>query len=487
MRSLQNYKDIYREIATNLNLQGDSVEMIVQLLSYASYIEETENIVYAQESSLEKATLLNSKIQLCMNEMYSVFRGQCPRVILNIVPQRYFSFQPFDVIVSSNNFKIYYLGYIAKDDVEYSNAPGMRSVMSDLGTGINCVYGGKTINPGESELTVIGLLAPDTVRMGWTLGEDNLYYVDCPETLLSNDMYATVNGLPVEVTRNFSEHVLRNYLFDLTLTSFGSRLYTGKMDPSTTIVGTYYRFSRLSEYNESELKKINIRGAKMTSFPDNKWQGVEELVPGVVLIDATVSDDLNTIHYKAYRDRFVNTIIRSNSDIGAVLEEMYPGKVGNTNYEFNYTTEQSDLTIYYVPKNIQDPLTQDEINRFIEERKAYYVTDQITVQPGEVYRAVISVDVELYENTSVDEEISTILLSYGKKFGVNLEEEKDGMITLISKISNVSRVSNLSITYIDQSGLSISADNISKIYENIDQTYFDISFVINSIVRTQSI
>lgn len=487
MRSLQNYKDIYREIATNLNLQGDSVEMIVQLLSYASYIEETENIVYAQESSLEKATLLNSKIQLCMNEMYSVFRGQCPRVILNIVPQRYFSFQPFDVIVSSNNFKIYYLGYIADPETTTSNAPGMMSVISDLGTGVNCVYGGKTINPGDTGLTVIGLLAPDIVKMGWTLKEDNLYYVDCTESLLSNDMYATVNGLPVEVTRNFSEHVLRNYLFDLTLTSFGSRLYTGKMDPSTSIVATYFKFSGLSEYSESELKKINIRGAKMVSFPDNKWQGTDELVPGVVLLNSTVADDLNTIHYKAYKDRFVNTIIRSNSDIGAVLEEMYPGKVGSTNYEFNYTTDQSDLTIYYVPKNTQDPLTQNEIAKFIEERKAYYVTDQITVQPGTVYSAIISVDIELFENTSVDDEVSSILLSYGKKFGINLEEEKDGIATLISKISNVAKVSNLSITYIDQSGLSIPTDNIDHIYENIDQTYFDISFVINSIVRTQSI
>ena len=64
MKSLQDYKNLFREIATNLNLSGDSVEMIVQLLSYASYIEENESIIYAQESSLEKANLMNSKIQL---------------------------------------------------------------------------------------------------------------------------------------------------------------------------------------------------------------------------------------------------------------------------------------------------------------------------------------------------------------------------------------------------------------------------------------
>lgn len=482
MRALQDYKNIYREIATNLGLQGDSVEMIVQLLSYASYIEENENIVYAQESSLEKATLLNSKIQLCMNEMYSVFRGQCPRVVMKIKPRKYFSFQPFDILVSSNNFKIYYLGYI--DEENESIAEGMRAVTSDLG--VSCVYGGKTINPGDEELTIIGLLAPETKRVGWTLDASNLYYVDCIEENLSNDLYALVNGVPKDVTRNFSEHVLRGYLFDLTLPDFGSRLYTGKFDPSTAITTTYFVFSRLSDYNNSELKKINIRGAEMISFPDSKWQGIDELIPGVVLIDAVGRDGLNTIHYKAYRDRFVNTILRSNSDIGAVLEEMYPEKVRATNYEFNYTTEQSDLTIYYVPQDTRNPLTRAEIAKFIEERRAYYVTDQITIQPGTVYNAVISVDLELFENTSVDLEVATILESYGKKFSINLEEERESMSTLISKISNINKVSGLSITYIDQSGSEVPQDNIGQIYENIDQTYFDIDYVINSIVRTES-
>ena len=86
MRSLQDYIDIYKNIAKNLNLQGDSVEVLAQMLANASYISEVENITYAQEASLEKATLMNSKIQHCMNDMYSVFRGSCPRVIIKFKP-----------------------------------------------------------------------------------------------------------------------------------------------------------------------------------------------------------------------------------------------------------------------------------------------------------------------------------------------------------------------------------------------------------------
>ena len=116
MRSLQNYVDIYRTIANNNNLVGDSVEMLVQLLAQASYISEVESVSYVQEASLEKAKLMNSKIQRCMDEMYSAFRGTCPRVILNIRPKAPFTFNMFDEIIKSNTFKVYYLGIYSDEE-----------------------------------------------------------------------------------------------------------------------------------------------------------------------------------------------------------------------------------------------------------------------------------------------------------------------------------------------------------------------------------
>ena len=44
MRTLQDYISIYREVAQNLGIGGDSVEVLVQLLANASYINEGENI-----------------------------------------------------------------------------------------------------------------------------------------------------------------------------------------------------------------------------------------------------------------------------------------------------------------------------------------------------------------------------------------------------------------------------------------------------------
>ena len=111
MKSLQEYIGLYRGIARRLNLRGDSIEMLSQLLGNATYISEVEHLSYTQEASLERASQLNSKIQHCMNEMYSVFRGSCPRVLIHFTSLSYLEYNIFDEIATFNNFSLYYLGY----------------------------------------------------------------------------------------------------------------------------------------------------------------------------------------------------------------------------------------------------------------------------------------------------------------------------------------------------------------------------------------
>ena len=106
MNSKQDYINIYRKIATGLDLYGDSAELLIQLLAESTYISEVEHVVYMQEASLEKSTLLNSKIQHCMENMYSVFRGSCPRVILRFTPTKYFDLKPFDELIVGNGVRV---------------------------------------------------------------------------------------------------------------------------------------------------------------------------------------------------------------------------------------------------------------------------------------------------------------------------------------------------------------------------------------------
>lgn len=361
MKSLQDYIEIYRGIAKNLNLQGDSVEMISQMLANATYISEVEHVAYSQEASLEKATLINSKIQHCMNEMYSVFRGTCPRVIIKFKSTKYFRLNIFDEISSSNNFKIYYLGYLSSNSTGSSytsDVPGAKAVSGESGF----IYAPTVIPPtGDAvEYTIIGLLAKEVVNKSWTLKESNTYYVDFTENDLSNDLYVKVNGDFFDTTRIFSDHITNGELFDLTLPSFGLRFYAPDIfrksfertetptPANTTIDATVYKYCTLDSFNQSELKQVKIKGANLTEFTPEFLSagGYTSLSTGLIFLNEVPRDSVTTIHYKANRDRYVNSILRSNSDIGTVLEEMYPEKIRKSGTHYIFKAPETTRVVY---------------------------------------------------------------------------------------------------------------------------------------------
>lgn len=496
MNSKQDYINIYRKIATGLDLYGDSAELLIQLLAESTYISEVEHVVYMQEASLEKSTLLNSKIQHCMNDMYSVFRGSCPRAILRFTPTKYFDLKPFDELIVGNGFKVYYLGFLGEGE----NEPGTESVALMDGF----VYGPKIIPPslsGEDVYTLIGLIAKETSQGEWSTSESNTYYVENLAEDLSADMWVKIQGTEWPVTRNFSQHITDAYVFDMTLPSFGSRLYVAdilrsgayKRDSIETqanvqVSATWFVYSLLDSYNQAELKKLTIKGTVPVSF-DSPFQGFPEVAPGLILVPESSRDTVSTIHYKANRDRYVNSIIRTNSDIGTVLEETYPKSIkpGGTSYQFFTGSSGSGLRIYYVPQDETKLLTNSEISEFRESKGAYYVTSNLNVLPGSKYTAVLNLDLELYRNESIDSELTNLLSSYQYAFNINLEGKTDEIKGLINKISNVKQISGFYITYQSESGKTLDDDEVARLYTELDSSYFEISYIINSRVQTVGI
>lgn len=483
MKSLSDYKNIYREIASKLNLQGDSVELLVQLLSNASYIEEVENITYAREANLETAMFMNSKIVHCINQMYSVFRGSCPRVLMKFKPTRVQSFNLFDEISVSNNFKIYYLGYYSGEtEIEQ----GAEAVAVDEGF----VYAPLSIDVGyvtqEKTFTIVGLISKEVVDKEWTIDSSNPYYVNCnTESNLSNDMYVRISGEPgySPVTRHFSDHVEFGKIFDLTLPDFGSRLYfSGVIDgalASTKLSARYFKYTVLGEYNESELKKVKLKGAELVSFSSD-WleeRGYDissELSPGLLYIDNNNRDTVISTHYNANKERYLGSIIRSNSDLGALLEELYPEKVKSTYYE--YDTESSKYVIYYIPKG-DSKLTVEEQNNFIENRKGYFVTNNISINQGKSYDAVFNIKLNLVDiSESIESQVNDILDEYSREFNINLGSVISLIRSTIAKISNVKEVVNISVTYLEN-GVEVSESIVNK---DLHKTYFNISTIITT-------
>lgn len=491
MNSLQDYIDKYRTIGKNLGYTGQSIEVLVQLLANASYISEVENVSYMQESSLEKCSLINSKIQHCVDNMYSVYRGSCPRVLLKVRPTKYLNLAPYQEVITSQTFKIYYLGYYDSSESQFK-------------------YSAKTFYPSEDESQIIiCLLAKEIVEESWTINSFNTYYVDCLENNLSEDAYVTIEGNIIPRTRLFSDHILNHSVFDLTLPNFGSRLYVADfykdtvgrssaeiegMTTNSNISAVYFKYNELADYNSTELERIKLLGSEFVSFSNEELkkltnnsstESLSETAEGIYYLSEVKSDGLNTIHYKANRDRYVNSILRSNSDIGTVLEETYPDTVksGGTSYSFSYgNNSTSTVTIYYIPNNEAVLLSSNEISSFKAEKRAYYViTDNIDVVKGNRYTAIFNISIELYNNSSDDWSVligeNILKSSYQRKFNINFSTSTvEEIKSLISKLSNVKKINNLSISVIDSNNVAYSGTVDSS------TSYYDIKYSISTTV-----
>jgi hypothetical protein len=366
------------------------------------------------------------------------------------------------------------------------------------------VYGPKIIPPSisgdDSEVyTIIGILAQSEYRSTYKTDFQNTYYVECTEEDLSCDMWVKVEDSYVPVTRVFADHIMKRAVYDMTIPSFGSRLYLadilreGKVSrdsiisqENVNVEACWYKYSTLSSYPDIELKRINIKGTFNVAFEDHMFHGIPEIADGVVVIEESSRDTISTIHYKANRDRYVNSIIRTNSDIGTILEETYPERVrpGGTSYKFFSGSNGSGLNLYYVPQDPANLLTDEQIDWFRDERSGYYVTDNMMIMPGTCYSAIFNLDLELYQSESVDQAISDILEEYAGKFGVDLREKEDEIKSLISKISNVKQISGYSIDYATEDGILLSDQEKEDMWESLDSGYYKISYVINSKIQT---
>lgn len=502
MKNLKDYVKLYSDIAKRTGLSGDSVDLIVHLLANASYVSEVENLAFTQEASLERAVLPSSKIQHCVNEMYSVYRGTCPRIILKFKPTKYHTFNLFDEIIVMNKFKVYYLGYLSDTelvegaDISISSSIGTQSIA----TVPKFIYSPSSFAPAisdESSATIIGLIASEQIVETWNINPEKRFYVDCTKEDLTNDLWVKVNDeFLVNVDRSFTSHILTKSVFDLTLPSYGSRLYLSNslngsatgLPANTKIEAGYFKSEPLEKYNKSDLENITIKGGELRNLKIFQVpRGFVKYATGVYILPGAERDSLNEIHYKANRDKFVSSIVRSNSDVGVVLEEKYPEKVriGGTYCEFINSSGRSIVNLYYVPKTKSSLLTTEEIQDFIKTRSAYYVTDKIDIQKGYLYNAFFSIDLELFQNDNIDDQVDQILSKYANKFGVKLSEEIDEIHTLISKISNVKKVIKISVQYTTEDGSEVSPDFFME--STLKKSYFSISSSINSVVPAANV
>jgi hypothetical protein len=485
MRTLQDYRDKYREIARSLGYTGDSAELLIQLLSNASYIEEVENIRYMEESSLSTAILENSKIQHCVDMMYSVFRGTCPRVLLHFKPNKKVQFTKYSEIISSSNFKIFYLGFI--DDTRISASEVGKITWEDIMKSENTF----SVEPSSfgQEYTIVGLLSTGDEHKTTGLQYTNGYYIDVNENNISNDVYVISNGgINRTVTRNFSSHLLNGDLFDLTIPGYGSRLYFygSGLISSDSIDFHYFPFTELGSFQESELKRITLKDTELTKI-SGALSGIlgnsdlSEIAPGIVYVPEVPKEDLRAIHYNANKGRYTNAIVRSNNDLSYLLVQDYSGKVRSAVCRYN---SDGAITVYYIPTSNSNLLSEQEKSDFKTSKQAYFVTTELSIEKATEITGVLDIDLVLKESgDNLEEEIRKIVAEYEYNFEYTpylMKAEtfnsgiKNKILSELSKIDNIRYVKDVVWTPSDSD--EGSGDDAAL------RSYYKISLTINTTI-----
>jgi hypothetical protein len=511
MKTLNDYIKEYSDIAKRLGYQGESINLLTQFLANASYISEVENIAYARESSIDKALLMNSKIQHCMNDMYSVYRGHCPRVVMSVKFLRPVSFMPYDEIIKSGKFSVYYIGHYTKSekpDPETGEYVWTYETGHFMNTKLNTVH------------YIVGFLSPAKWSVKNVTNFYDNYYIESPAeaTNLSNDVYVSIDqGGTIDhpvASRVFADHINdpKKNVFDLTTTDYGSRIYfidyilneielsstwessTGNPNDGPSNINAsvmFYEYSSIDSYNLSELQKLQLKGADLVPYVTEEDKtflygklGYPER--GLVFIPETSRDMLTTIHYKANRSRHLSTIFRSNSDIGHILEELYPEKVrsGKTYFEFESYGDVNRLMIYYIP--VGESLTASEKEEFKEKRAAYYIVDKdyISIIEGIKWKAKFNISLELYKNTG-DNYYNTIkekLENYENKFNIVFSDELINEIkSELAKIPNVKNILEFNLSFEDAVGNIINSISEAEFPKTV---YYEIESTVSTIVKS---
>ena len=133
-------------------------------------------------------------------------------------------------------------------------------------------------------------------------------------------------------------------------------------------------------------------------------------------------------------------------------------------------------------------MSGSEKDKFIETNKAYYVTQDISILEGKEYTARFDINLELYNNSYLDDTVLNILGRYSYLFGQDLgnKENKTPLYeeikSLITKISDIKYVSDINVIYLDSSGKEL--DYKTQILPSLDISYFNIECNILTVVSS---
>lgn len=453
-KSLSEIEEEFRTIADANQLVGDSVEVLIKLLSYNRYesLTSVDNVLL--ESLPDTAVNTNSKIAHAMNEMYSIYRGKNATVVVDALVTGNVKLEKYDKVYSDRDNSLYFLS-ASLDGVE---------VDGDYQFTYGKTYK-LTLLKAEKKLTEVV-----------TVSEENKYLIELLDTDIS-ETYSIRTGSNLEtyipITKDFGKHLdssldenVEDLAFDLTIPDYGLRFYapnSNGFNSSLTYTIDYFKFIDKS-IDINSLQNIKIRGFQID-------------IDSLVVYQRVPKETESNFLYNLKKNSIVQSRVRSNSDIIDLFKNVFSGNIKDASMQ-PYDLVNDILTINYIPLNSQ-ALEVGEINPTDIDNVEladyiyglmYYVTPNIVVRPRRDDNAVIlklELFISIYE--AIDpEEIFKIVNSYEYKLGNNFS--KDRFIGEINNIPGVRYCSLISNHVIDEN-TEVPVDN----YQNEVDTYFLIS------------
>lgn len=391
---MRNFDTITKEltqVVNNLGYYGDVVSAVVACAAYYHLNNQTDVVTSLMEGTMSRSKLMNSKILLSGESMYSVFRGTNPRITIKIKPTSVISFGVGDLVISRSGYSLYSVGNV--------NATPSDSIVF-----IECII-------ATSQYTTNRSISLNEV--------DSLYLHE--NINVSEDIHVSRNGNEnVKTNNNFIEHIVNGGIFCLTKPDFSVELFLKeKFTVNDEYVISSYSYTELTDAIKSDLARLT--SSKFIVYNEDR-----------VVVSGTPPETQGAIMLNANLNKYSNQILRSNTDITSIFNNYFASRV----FGSKYNVANNKISIYYIPR-ITD-LNSTEIENFKTERAlAYYIAKEVDVIKAT--EVELSVTVTLNHSVVSTTDITKELLLLDNTQGEHIDAKM-----LVSKLSQV-----LGVNYVE--------------------------------------
>ena len=505
MISKEELRENLVQIASNNGISGESVDLLIDLITYSKYHEQFEIVNAIQENNLSTARLINSKIRMCMNVMYPVYRGKNARVKLNFINNTLINKNKFDILYSSNTFKVYaensinltpsidsgisgvnkysLIGILSKKDLQEST----RTVRANEIYYLDFIIDREVVsNLSEDVQVFINDTEYPTTRSFYDYIQNEVPLTD-NDAFLIGDKYYTVNGvswIPIpetdvrvkdlKIKGELSSTTLLPILpskvldpiFVLTIPDYGIRLYKrGYFKANDVVKIRAIKYTTADEINSDEFDKIIIPGTQLTTVLSKNNVVKRSHVLGKDgkptfedngIINEIPRDNERSLLFNANNYSRLQNKTLAKSDINALFTEYfidqvhsainwYDGKK-NSDGDDTVTFDAGTVYIYYVPKIDNDLITTSQMEVFRQKYGSYFITNTLRAESG----VLLNVEVQMVLVTKKSVDLMSKIDSIFTNYSMILNDPNDKESNLLRPKSIFSEISKIpEVDYID--------------------------------------